>query len=227
MTGLTLAGVNMPVWAWGVLLLGVLAVLAAQARSDGDGAFSGVGDSRLGAAGWGVTLAGVAYVAYQSYTSADVASALEWVLGPGLVWVGLSAVAYGGYIWTRVSDDVDSQRGMVDKLREAVTRPLLEFGGVVSTIVITVVLGVVSAGLVAGELLGFGLGLFADAPGFAAAAIGTVVGFVGLGGELPLVDAFVPDALRNMSPAYWVAIMLGVISLGLGFASDNFAEGLR
>ncbi|WP_281196054.1 hypothetical protein [Halorubrum sp. F4] len=227
MTGVTLFGVTMSLWGWVIILLGVLAVVAAQATNEGDGAFRGVGESRLGAIGWGVTLAGIAYIAYLSYTSSDVVNALEWAVGPGRVWFGLAAVAYGGYVWTRVSGSIDSQRGMVDELREAVSGPILQAGGVVSTILITIAVAALSFGAVTGDILGFVLGLFADAPGFGAAIVGTIVGFVGLGGDLPLVDAFVPDSLRNLSPGYWLAIMAGVISLGLAFASDNFEDGVR
>ncbi|EMA59926.1 hypothetical protein [Halorubrum kocurii] len=228
MTGIALFGVSMPIWGWAILLFGVVAVVAAQARSDGDeGSLGGVGDSRLGAIGWGVTLAGLAYIMYQSYTSADVANTLAWAIGPGRVWFGLGAVFYGGYIWTRVSGDVDSREGMVGQLQEAVRGPILQAGGIVSTILITVAVGAVSLGLVAGDLLGFGLGLFADGPGFGAAIVGTVLGFISAGGSVPLVDDFIPDVLRSMPPGYWLAIMAGVISLALGFRSDNFSEGVR
>ncbi|WP_141212541.1 hypothetical protein [Halorubrum sp. Hd13] len=217
----------MSIWGWSLLLLGVVAIVVGQTTSDDEGAFTGVGDSRIGAAGWGVTLAGLAYILYLSYTASDVTNAFAWAVGPGRVWAGLGIVGYGGYTWTRVADDVETGRGMVDGLQDAIREPILQFGGVVTTILVTAVVGVISVALVGGELLGFGLGLFADAPGFTAAIFATVLGFVSTGGSLPLVDAFVPDVLRSMSPAYWVAIMLGVISLALGFASDNFEEGLR
>ena len=224
--GISIFGVEMSIWGWSILLLGVAMVGVAQARADDDaGAFSGVGDSRIGSIGWGIVLAGVAYVAYLSYTAADAANAISWAIGPGRVWFGLGVVFYGGYIWTSVSADVDSREGMVSQLQEAVRGPILQFGGIVSTILITVAVGAVSFGLVAGDILGFGLGLFADSPGFGAAIVGSILGFVSMGGELPLVDPFVPDQFRNLNPAWWLAIMAGLISLALGFASDNFREG--
>ncbi len=227
MTGVTLFGVTMSILGWSILLLGVVAIAVAQVTSDDDGAFTGVGDSRLGAAGWGVTLAGLAYVLYLSYTASDVSNAAEWAVGPGRVWAGLGVIGYGGYTWTRVADDVDSRRGMVDQLQEAIREPILQAGGVVTTIVITAVVGVVTLGLVAGEFLGFGLGLFADAPGFAAAIVAGLLGFVSAGGSLPLIDPFIPDMFRGLSPVWYAAIVIGVLSLALGFASDNFREGVQ
>ena len=223
----TLFGVTMSIWGWSLLLLGVVAIAVAQVTSDEEGAFGGVGDSRLGAAGWGVTLAGLAYVLYLSYTASDVTNALAWAVGPGRVWAGLGVIGYGGYTWTRVADDVDSRRGMVDQLQAAVREPILQAGGVVTTILVTAVVGVVTIGLVVGDFLGFGLGLFADAPGFAAAAVAGLLGFISTGGSVPLVDPFIPDSLRSLPAPYYLAVVLGVISLALGFASDNFREGLR
>lgn len=223
MTGVTLLGVTMSIWGWSILFLAIAAVAVAQVNTDEPG----VGDSMLGAAGWGVTLAGLAYIGYLSYTASDVTSAIAWAVGPGRVWAGLGLIGYGGYIWTRVSDDVDSRQGMVDQLQEAVRGPILQAGGVVTTILVTAVVGIVTLGLVAGEMLGFGLGLFADAPGFAAAVFAGLLGFVTTGGSVPLVDPFIPESLRSLPPMYYVALVVGAISLALGFASDNFREGIQ
>ena len=227
----TFFGVTMSVWGWSVLLLGVIMVVVGRqlAANQGEdvGIMAGVGESTIGSIGWGITLAGVSYIMWLSYTASDAVSAAQWAIGPGRVWFGLGLVFYGGYIWTSVAGDVDSREGMVNQLRESVTGPILQVGGILSTILITAAVGVITFGVVVGDILGFGFGLFADAPGFGAAIFGTLLGFVSAGGQVPLIDPFIPESLRGMPPAYFVAIMLGAISIALGFASDNFEEGIR
>lgn len=226
----TFFGVTMSIWGWSALLLGVIMVAVgrqmAAEDSDDVGLMSGVGESTIGSIGWGITLAGIAYVMWLSYAASDAVDALRWAWGPGRVWFGLGIVFYGGYIWTSVSGEVDSRSGMVDELRESVTGPILQIGGIISTILITAAVGVITLALVFGDILGFGFGLFADAPGFGAALFATLIGFVSTGGQVPLIDPFIPQSLRGLSPVWWLAIMLGVISVALGFASDNFEEGV-
>lgn len=219
-----LFGVEMAWWMWLLTVLSAVGVGVARASGDDD---TQVGDSTLGAVSWGVLLACAAYIAFLSYTASDVEGLVQWVIGPGRVWVGFTVLAYSGYIWQSVAGDVDSRRGMVDQLRGRVTSPMLQVAGILTTILVTVFVALTTAGAVAGETFGFFIGMFADAPGFGAAVITGALGYIGLGGAVPLVDAWIPESLRGLSPAYYVALCLGVIALALSFASENFQEATR
>lgn len=217
-----LLGVEMAWWMWILTLLSIVGVGVARASGEDDD----LGDSTLGAVSWGVLLASAVYIAYLSYSASDVEGAISWIIGPGRVWVGFATLAYAGYIWQSVSGEVSGRGDMVGTLRERVTSPMLQVAGVVTTVLVTVFVALTTLGTVGGETLGFLVGMFADAPGFGAAVVTSALGFVGLGGSIPLLDAWIPDSLRGLSPAYYVALVVGVITLALSFSSTNFEEAV-
>lgn len=227
---LSLFGVTMSVWGWLLLSAGIVMVVIgrSQAADSGEdvGLMRGTGASRIGAIGWGITLAGIAYIMWLSYSATDAVNALQWAFGPGRVWAALGVVFYGGYIWSRVSGEVDDRRGMVDELREAVTAPILQAGGVISTILITVGVGLVTIAIVFGDILGFIIGGFAADPGFGAAVFTAVGGWISAGGSVPLVDPFIPAWARSVSPVGWLGFSLMMILIALSFRSANFREAV-
>lgn len=218
---LSLFGVEMSMWMWSLLVSSAIAVVGFQTMEKDDR------PQRLESAAWGITLALTAYVAYQSYTASDVAGVLQWIVGgQGRVWVGLALLAWAGYVWRETAGEVDNRRDMVDTLRERVTRPVLAVGGIVSTILITAVVGISTLGLVIGDVLGFVLGVFGAEPGFGAAVVTTLAGWVSFGGSVPLIDPFIPAWARGVSPVGWLGFCGLVIILALSFRSANFREAL-
>lgn len=219
---LSLLGVEMSPWLWGLLVLSIVGVIALRSARD-----EGSEPTRLESVAWGLTLALTSYVAYLSYSASDVAGVVQWVIGgQGRIWVGIAFVTWAGYVWQQTAGEVDNRRDMVDTLRERVTRPVLAAGGIVSTILITAVVGISTVGIVVGDVLGFVLGVFGAEPGFGAAVVTTLAGWVSFGGSVPLVDPFIPTWARGVSPIGWLGFCGLVIILALSFRSANFRDAL-
>lgn len=219
---ISLFGVEMSPWLWGLLAVSVVALIGLRAARE-----EGSDPNRLESVAWGLTLAMVSYVAYLSYTASDVAGFAQWIVaGQGRVWVGIGFVTWAGYIWQQTAGEVDNRRDMVDTLRERVTRPMLAIGGIISTVLITALVGISTGAMVVGDILGFVFGAFASEPGFGAAVVTTIGGWISFGGSVPLVDAFIPAWARGVSPIGWLGFSGLVIIIGLSFRSANFRQAL-
>jgi len=222
LTGMSLFGVEMSPLLWGLLVVSVVAVIGLRmAREEGSA------PNRLESMAWGLTLAMVSLVAYLSYSASDVAGVAQWIVsGQGRIWIGIAFVTWAGYIWQQTSGEVDNRRDMVDTLRERVTRPMLAVGGIISTVLITALVGLSTLAAVSGDILGFVFGAFAAEPGFGAAVVTTIGGWISFGGSVPLIDSFIPAWARSVSPAGWVGFCGLVIIVGLSFRSQNFRQAL-
>lgn len=217
----TLFGVEMSLTMWGLLAASVVTLAVLR------GAREGGEPNRLESVAWGATLALTTYVAWLSYSASDAVSLFEWLVsGTGRTWVGIAFVTWAGYVWQQSAGEVDSRADLVDTLRERVTRPVLAVGGIISTILITAVVGVSTIGLVVGDILGFVFGVFGAEPGFGAAVVTGIGGWISAGGSVPLIDGFVPAWARGVSPIGWIGFVLGTITIALAFRSENFREGL-
>ena len=217
----SLFGVEMSPWMWLLLVVsaGGLIVLR-SAREGGE-------PNRLESLSWGLTLALTSYVAWLSYSASDAVSLFSWLAsGTGRVWLGIAFVSWAGYVWQQSAGEVDNRRDMVDTLRERVTGPILAVGGIISTILITAVVGISTLGLVVGDLLGFIFGVFGAEPGFGAAVLTGIGGWISAGGTVPLVDPFIPGWTRGVSPVGWLGFVVLVLVIALSLRSDNFRRAL-
>ena len=219
---ISLFGVEMSPLLWGLLAVSVVSLIGLRAARE-----EGSDPNRLESVAWGLTLAMLSYVMYLSYTASDVAGFAQWIVaGQGRVWVGIGFVTWAGYIWQQTAGEVDNRRDMVDTLRERVTRPMLAVGGIISTVLITALVGISTFAAVAGDILGFVFGAFASEPGFGAAVVTTIGGWVSFGGSVPLIDPFIPAWARGVSPIGWLGFAGLVIIIGLSFRSQNFRQAL-
>ena len=222
LTGISLFGVEMSPILWGLLVVSVVTLLGLRMARDENGA-----PNRLESVAWGLTLAMVSLIAYLSYSASDVAGVVQWIVsGQGRIWVGITFVTWAGYIWQQTAGEVDNRRDMVDTLRERVTRPMLAVGGIISTVLITALVGLSTLAAVSGDILGFVFGAFASEPGFGAAVVTTVGGWISFGGSVPLIDPFIPAWARSVSPVGWLGFSGLVIIIGLSFRSQNFRRAL-
>lgn len=203
----------------GIGLLAILFVLMVSGFFDADG------ERRreiLQALMWGGGFALLGYLIWNWYGVEGLASGWAWITGPGLPWIGIALLATAGFIWYDASRNASSSDELIDELTDRTTEPVLNAVGVVSAIIITLVTVLFTGGASVASLLGFIADIFAESPLAISNLWAIVVGYFSLGGSVPLLDALVPDRIREMGAMGWLGLTISLY--GVAIAVRNRGE---
>ncbi|MCU4975938.1 hypothetical protein OB955_24995 [Halobacteria archaeon AArc-m2/3/4] len=168
---------------------------------------------------YGGILAGTTYLMWAWYGLDDVGNAWSWATGDGLPVIGALFVLLVGYLWWDTAQSADSGEEFLDELRERTTGPIMRVTGIVTAIVVTLA----TIGWTGGASLAMILGMFGDIAASSPlelANLGTLVlGWISMGGSIPLVDSVLPD---DVSRTWFVG--LGLALFGAAVMVKNTGE---
>lgn len=181
---------------------------------------------QIQSAAWGVLLSGLLYVMYQHYTAADVQSLVGWLIGPGFLWIGLLFIAIARYAADQAAGRTSDAGSFVQIVRQSVAQPVERLAGTFLGTFISFVLLVVTVASIAAEALGFGVGLFAMEPGFGAATLTAIIGYIGVGGTVPLLGPYLPGWMTGMNPMQFLGFVLVIFAIAMALWSEAFQEAL-
>ena len=133
----------------------------------------------------------------------------------GILMVVLVIVLFIGYVFWTASDATDTRAGFLEEARERMTEPILQVAGIVSTLAITIALGMWATGMALADLLGLFGWMFGQDPMVISNLWAIVLGFIGFGGSIPILDPLIPDALRGMSTLWWFGLTLTVLGVAV------------
>lgn len=175
---------------------------------------------KLVALGWGAALSGVGYLVWQSYSVDDLRDGWSWITGDGLPVVGLAVVAIAGYIWYQSAQEADGDPDVfLDELRERTTGPVLQFTGILTAIVVTLLTLLTTSGTSAAMLLGFIGDSFVAAPAIFSNLFGVIVGYVALeGSSIPVIGELLP----SVSTTWYLGLTMG--ALGVAVMARNTGD---
>ncbi|WP_276253595.1 hypothetical protein [Halomontanus rarus] len=161
---------------------------------------------------YGGILAGTTYLMWSWYELSDIGSAWDWVSGEGLPVLGALFVLLVGYLWWDTAQDADTGEEFFDLLRDRTAGRILQLTGFVAALVVTLA----TIGWTGGASIAMILGLFGDIAAtnpLEIANLGTIVlGWVSLGGSIPLVDGLLP---ANVSRTWYLGLALALFGAGL------------
>lgn len=182
---------------------------------------------RIKGIGYGAVLAALAFVVYNTWGTTGVIDGIGWVLTNGLPFIGVLIVLFIGYVFWTASDATDTRAGFLEEARERMTEPVLQVAGIVSTLAITIALGMWATGMALADLLGLFGWMFGQDPMVISNLWAIIVGFIGFGGSVPILDPLIPDALRGMSTLWWFGLTLTVLGIAVAVRQSQSFRSAR
>ena len=167
---------------------------------------------KLVAIAWGSALAIVGYLLWRYYTLEDVRAAVSWLTGDGLPFVGVAILGVAGYVWYQSAQAADGDPDrFFDELRDRTTGPVLQFAGILTAIVVTLLTLLWTSGTSAAMILGFLGDTFTLAPIVWSNLWAILVGWIAIGGQVPLVGDLIPD----FSWRWYLGLTIGALGVAV------------
>jgi hypothetical protein len=171
---------------------------------------------RLGSVGWGAGLSLLAYILYSEYTFNEIAGFFGWLFGEGLVIVGLLVVGFAGYVWQQAAKkNPNDASGMIRSLQTATAGPIQGVVGVLMAVVITVATFLFTTGSALADVLGVFGSLAGEAPLVISHFVTILLGAVGFGWDVPLLDVLFPAWFEGMPLLWWFGLTLTVMGIAV------------
>jgi hypothetical protein len=200
--------VNYDVLLWGALLLVVGAFAAARGADSAEER-----RQRLRSVLWGGGLSLLGYLLWSQYTFAEITEFFSWLFDEGLVLVGLLVLGFAGYVWQESARQNDDASGMIRSLQTSTAGPVQGVVGVLMAIVITVATFLFTTGSALADVLGVFGSLAGEAPLVISNLLTIVLGAIGLGWDVPLLDVLIPAWLEGMPLMWWFGLTLTFVGI--------------
>jgi hypothetical protein len=196
---------------WGGLLLLVGAVASVMGAEDREEV-----NQRLKSVAWGAGLSLLGWVLYSWYTFDEIAGFFGWLVSDGLPIIGLLVLGFAGYVWQEAArKNPDDPSAMIRTLQTATAGPVQSVVGILMAIVVTVATFLFTTGSAFADVFGVFGGIIGETPMVVANLLTIVLGAIGLGWDVPLLDVLIPNWLTGMPLGWWFGLTLTFVGIAV------------